>query len=108
MSRTPAAPGGTSLFFFQLPDDLRTLLASMDLVIFKGDAHYRRLLGDAHWPPTASFAQATAYFPAPLVAVRTLKAEIIVGLPAGEAERVEANDASWLVNGRRGVVQAHL
>jgi len=96
----------TSLFYFQLPDDLRAELAAMDLVILKGDVNYRRLLGDAHWPPTTPFGQATAYFPAPLVALRTLKAELIVGLGEGEAERLQAQDAKWLVNGRRGVVQA--
>lgn len=96
----------TSLFYFQLPEDLRNVLAGMDLVIVKGDANYRRLLGDAHWPPTTPFAEATKYFPAPLVALRTLKAEIIVGLRPGEAERLDTEDRSWLVNGRRGVVQA--
>lgn len=99
---------GTSLFFFQLPDDLRALLASMNLVVVKGDANYRRLLGDAHWPPTTPFAKATGYFPAPLVALRTLKAEIIVGLAPGEAERLRTEDPTWLVNGRRGLVQARL
>jgi hypothetical protein len=99
---------GTSLFYFQVPEDLRTMLAKADLVVVKGDANYRRLLGDAHWPLTHSFAQATSFFPAPLVALRTLKAEIIVGLQPGDAERLGAEDPSWLVNGKRGVVQAHL
>lgn len=98
----------TSLFYFQLPEDLREVLAGMDLVMVKGDANYRRLLGDAHWPPTTPFAEVTRYFPAPLVALRTLKAEIIVGLRSGEAKRLNAEDGSWLVNGRRGVVQAKL
>ncbi len=96
----------SGLFFFQLPDDLRTELAGLTLVIVKGDANYRRLLGDAHWPPTTRFAQATAYFPAPLVALRTLKAELIVGLLPGEAERLYAEDPRWQVNAKRGVVQA--
>jgi uncharacterized protein with ATP-grasp and redox domains len=99
---------GTSLFYFQLPEELRAILSGMDLVVVKGDASYRRLLGDAHWPPTTSFAQATCYFPAPLVALRTLKAEIIVGLRSGEAERLQTEDPAWLVNGKRGVVQASL
>jgi hypothetical protein len=99
---------GTSLFYFQLPDDLRELLAGADLVIAKGDVNYRRLLGDAHWPPPTPFAQAAGYFPAPLVALRTLKAEIIVGLGPGEAERLDAEDPTWLINGRRGVIQARL
>lgn len=98
----------TCLFYFQLPDDLRTDLASADFVILKGDANYRRLVGDAHWPPTSSFVQAAAYFPAPLVALRTLKSELILGLRPGQAERLRAQDPAWQVNGRRGIVQARL
>ena len=92
----------TSLFYFELPGDLRADLAAAGLVIVKGDANYRRLFGDAHWPPTTPFAAASAYFPAPLLALRTLKSEIVLGLPAGEAERLRAQDPDWLVNGRRG------
>ena len=98
----------TSLFYFQLPDDLYTELAAMDLVVVKGDANYRRLLGDAHWPPMADFGQLTAYFPAPLVALRTFKSELVVGLRPGQAEQLQAEDPEWLVNGRRGVIQARL
>jgi hypothetical protein len=98
----------TCLFYFQLPDDLRADLSSADFVVVKGDANYRRLLGDAHWPPTASFERATAYFPSPFVALRTLKAELVVGLRQGQAEQLQVQDPQWLVNGRRGVVQARL
>ncbi len=98
----------TCLFYFQLPEDLAAVLAGLDLVLVKGDANYRRLLGDAHWPPTTPFSRAVGYFPAPLAALRTLKAEIIVGLPPGEAERFQQEDSTWLINGRRGVVQVSL
>jgi len=98
----------TSLFYFQLPDDLLVELAGMGLVIFKGDVNYRRLLGDAHWLPTAPFADAVSYFPAPLVVLRTLKGEIITGMAPGQAERLVADDPAWLVSGRRGVIQARL
>jgi uncharacterized protein with ATP-grasp and redox domains len=98
----------SSLFYSQMPDDLRADLAHMDLVLVKGDANYRRLLDDAHWPPTTAFADAVAYFPAPVAALRTLKGEIIVGLAAGQAERLAEEDPAWLVNGQRGVIQARL
>jgi uncharacterized protein with ATP-grasp and redox domains len=98
----------TCLFYLQMPDDLYADLAANDLVIVKGDANYRRLVGDCHWPPTASFQRATAYFPAPLVALRTLKCELILGLGEGEAERQSRLDPQWRVNGKRGVVQANL
>jgi hypothetical protein len=38
--------------------------------------------------------------------LRTLKGELIVGLKPGQAEAVAAADPAWLVNGRRGVIQA--
>jgi hypothetical protein len=95
----------TCLHYFQLPSDLRDDLAAARLVIFKGDANYRRLVGDAHWPPTTLFAAATAYFPAPLLALRTLKAELITGLQPGEAEALAQVDPQWLVNGVRGLIQ---
>jgi uncharacterized protein with ATP-grasp and redox domains len=98
----------TSLFYYQMPEDLADSLAAVDLVLVKGDANYRRLLGDAHWPPTTRFTQAVSYYPAPLVALRTLKSELVVGLEAGEAERLAAADRDWLVNGKRGVIQARL
>jgi hypothetical protein len=95
----------TGFFFHNLPDDLRAMLAQASLVITKGDANYRRLIGDCHWEPTTRFEDAAAHFPAPVVTLRTLKAELIVGLRAGETERLRVEDAEWLVNAKRGVVQ---
>jgi len=97
----------TCLFYFQLPRDLIAQLAEMDLLILKGDANYRRLVGDAHWQPDASFRDATRYFPAPFVSLRTLKAEVVLGLKPGQAEILGREDADWMVNGRRGVIQAN-
>lgn len=88
-----------------LPPYLAQTFAGARLVIVKGDANYRRILGDALWPAEMSFADVTSYFPAPLLALRTLKSEPIVGLPPGLAARLDAEDAGWRVNGRRGVAQ---
>lgn len=95
----------TCLFYIEMPDDLDTALARADLVLCKGDANYRRLLGDAHWDPTAAFAAVVDYMPAPLAALRTLKSEIIVGLEHGQALELASQDPQWLVNGKRGAVQ---
>jgi len=43
--------------------------------------------------------------PAPLVTLRTLKADVIAGLKPGQGEALATVDADWLVNGRFGVVQ---
>ncbi len=95
----------TCLFFFEMPPDLRLNLAPASLVISKGDANYRRLLGDCHWLPSTPFDAIVSYFPTPLVALRTLKAELIAGLRPGEAERYRIQDPEWLTNGQRGIIQ---
>jgi hypothetical protein len=98
----------SSLFFFQLSEDLRDRLSAMDLVLVKGDANYRRLVGDVHWAPDTPFGNITGYFPAPVAALRTFKSEVVVGLLPGQAEHLNAEDPDWRVNGRRGVIQARL
>jgi len=63
----------TSLMFRQMSVGLRKELASAGLVLVKGDVNYRRLLDDRHWPHTTRMEDVCAYFPAPFVALRTLK-----------------------------------
>ncbi|MFN8379134.1 MAG: ARMT1-like domain-containing protein [Anaerolineae bacterium] len=75
------------------------------LVITKGDLNYRRLVGDAMWPGETPFSDVLAWFPAPLLALRTLKSDPVVGLAPGQAERLDAESPGWRTNGRRGVMQ---
>lgn len=88
---------------WDLPSDLSAQLAGARLVISKGDANYRRAVGDAVWPTTTSFPDVTASFPAPLLALRTLKSDPIVGLAPGAAAELDRTEPKWRVNGRRGV-----
>jgi hypothetical protein len=91
------------LSLWELPAELEQRFLGARLVVLKGDAHYRRALGDAIWPAATPFAAVTAYFPAPLLALRTLKSEPMVGLPAGRAEALDLEDPTWRVNARRAV-----
>ena len=54
----------------------------------------------------ATFAEATAYFPAPLVCLRTMKSDSLAGIPDERTAALDAIDLAWRVNGRRGVIQA--
>ena len=90
---------------WEMPRSLVKELSQSSLVISKGDANYRRLLGDLDWPSTTPFAEILSYFPAPIVALRTVKAEIACGMQPGQAEDVAALDPDWMINGRWGVVQ---
>jgi uncharacterized protein with ATP-grasp and redox domains len=93
------------LAMWHMPTDLKGELAFSDLLICKGDANYRRLLGDRHWPYTTSFADIVCYLPAPLVALRTLKAEVACGLSEKQVREITRRDPEWLVNGQWGVIQ---
>jgi len=93
------------LMFRQMPDHLKRDLANAYLVFIKGDVNYRRLLDDLHWPFTTRMEDVAGYFPAPFVALRTLKGEIMVGLQPGQAEVIQSEDPTWLINGKRGIIQ---
>lgn len=93
------------LMLRDMPAALRADMSTAALAIVKGDVNYRRLLDDRHWPPTTRMEDVTGYFPTAFVALRTLKGEIMVGLAPGQAEQLAAEDPTWLINGKRGVVQ---
>jgi len=88
---------------WDLPADLAQAFSGARLVLLKGDANYRRAVGDALWPSTTPFAEATAAFPAPLLALRTLKSDPILGLREGDTAALDNADADWRFNGKRGV-----
>lgn len=90
---------------WEMPGSLRRELAQSDLIISKGDANYRRLLGDRHWPFITPFSDVVCYMPVPLVALRTLKSEVAVGLKPGQPEVAALKDKEWLTGGRWGVIQ---
>jgi uncharacterized protein with ATP-grasp and redox domains len=75
-------------------------LSGSGLVIVKGDANYRRLLDDRHWDFTTPFAVAIGSTPAPLLALRTIKSELVAGLAPGQPAATAAIDPEWLQNGR--------
>lgn len=87
---------------WEMPVDLQRELAGSALLIAKGDANYRRLLGDRHWAQDLPFSSVVDYFSCGILALRTLKSEIAVGV---RAERVPTGDVDWMINGRWGLVQ---
>jgi len=95
----------SSRFLWQMPPHLYRLFDGAFLVILKGDANYRRSVGDALWEASTPYAEVLGYFPAPLLALRTLKSDPIVGLPPGKAAALDATGVKWRVIGRHGVVQ---
>ena len=88
-----------------LPPDLADDLAAASLVVVKGDLNYRRLVGDRRWDPTTPLAAVTDYLPAPVLALRTLKSDVVVGLDAGPVAELDASGAAWRTDGTHALVQ---
>ncbi|HMN59394.1 MAG TPA: damage-control phosphatase ARMT1 family protein [Anaerolinea sp.] len=96
------------LAFWHMPEHVRKELGNAALVISKGDANYRRLTGDRRWPEDTSFSQVTSYFPAPLLALRVAKSDVMVGLQPGQVGQMDAREPKWRTNGRWGMIQFKL
>lgn len=86
--------------------DLYANLSKAKLIFFKGDLNYRKLVGDRKWPHTTQFSEALwGFCPAPLCSLRTLKADVVVGLKPGQDNAVMSKDEMWMVNGTYAVIQ---
>ncbi len=90
---------------WEMPDHLKYDLGKSDLIISKGDANYRRLLGDRHWPFTTPLEKILRYMPASLAALRVLKSEVAAGHPAGQPQEMTNKDRDWLTDGKWAVIQ---
>ena len=88
--------------------DLYADLSAAFLVFFKGDLNYRKLLADRNWLYTEQFSLALGGFqPTNLCALRTLKADLVTGLPPGAADRAARQDKDWMITGQYAVLQLH-
>lgn len=104
LSSAPHFFWNSPLSMQELSADLRKDISLSALLIIKGDANYRRLLGDLHWNWTTAFSEAVNFLQFPVAALRTLKAELAVGLSSEQIRDLNIKDNQWLVNGRWGVI----
>ncbi|WVQ83850.1 hypothetical protein IAT38_005994 [Cryptococcus sp. DSM 104549] len=104
---TPLGGFWTTQYAYQdLPEAAPELLKELqksDLVIFKGDLNYRKLLGDAWWPTTTPFEEALGPLAGKIIllSLRTNKADTIAGLDEGIAEKLDKEAPDWRVSGKR-------
>ena len=89
------------------PELHKELATKSDLVIFKGDLNYRKLTSDATWKSDTSFREALGPLAGTIeiLALRTNKADVCVGLKPGQEAEVEKQDPKWRVDGKWAVVQ---
>lgn len=80
-------------------------LAESQLLIFKGDLNYRKLLGDINWRPETDFPSSLKHFrPTNICSLRTIKADVVSGLKLGKAETLTAKDPKWMQCGKYGTI----
>ncbi|XP_034478684.1 damage-control phosphatase ARMT1 [Drosophila innubila] len=95
--------------FYRMAEMQPTLyerLSQAQLVLFKGDLNYRKLLGDYSWHDTESFETCLRGFrPSNLCTLRTIKADLVCGLPQGLSERLFATNKEWMLTGEYGLIQ---
>ncbi|CAJ1381463.1 unnamed protein product [Effrenium voratum] len=94
--------------FWELPEDLAKDYHDA-VVILKGDANYRRLLGDLHWPYDTDFtAYAQSFWKgAGLICLRTMKSGVALGVSEQQQSRAQAaQPEDWLTSGTFGQVLA--
>lgn len=89
----------------ECPSRLEKTFRDAQLVVAKGDANYRRITNDAIWPPKATLADAVGAFPAPLLALRTLKSDTLVGVDPETRTRLDGDEENWRTKGTYGVAQ---
>lgn len=93
--------------FTELPITLKQHFDSGTVLLFKGDANYRRLFEDRLWPPNTPTDQVLNYLDHPCVSIRTLKSEIVLGLSDREVDFLFDEDKNWLTNGTYGLIMVN-
>eukprot|EP00920_Eleutheroschizon_duboscqi_P042815 GHVT01102031.1.p1 GENE.GHVT01102031.1~~GHVT01102031.1.p1 ORF type:complete len:513 (+),score=107.65 GHVT01102031.1:272-1810(+) len=89
------------LAFWDMPPGLLAEFEDQGaLTIVKGDCNYRRLIGNRWWKNDDDFQLITSYFPTPVVALRTLKADVGCGMSATATANAARDDPKWMTNGR--------
>lgn len=89
--------------------DLFLHLADSDLVLFKGDLNHRKLTFDCQAPPSTPFDQAIGPMASepgapPVISLRTIKSDVVVGLPQGVAEKLDTEKPGWRISGEYAIV----
>lgn len=95
----------SSRSFHEMPKALKNHINDHDFTILKGDVNFRRLVGDRHWDPETPLDAAVGYFYTPVLSLRTLKSELILGLTIDELNTLRNQaEEDWLINGQRGMI----
>lgn len=98
----------TALAGWEMPLSMAHFVHQQDLMIAKGDANYRRLVGDLHWAYATDKKDVFDYYPCPMLLLRTLKSNVNVGISLEKQEQAKAFDSKWDCSGKVGMIQFYI
>jgi uncharacterized protein with ATP-grasp and redox domains len=104
----PDAYWNSARFWWEMPKYVSEMFGQSRLILVKGDANYRRIVGDAFWPTETPFSQIAEGFGHSIVTLRTLKSDPLVGISAEQSSKAQLQDPRWRWSGRFGVIQGFL
>lgn len=96
--------------------EVHEFLKASKLVFYKGDLNHRKILGDVEWPRDTKFTtaiQSMADAGVKFATLRTIKADVVAGLPTGREEALEKewlalgndNKYGWAWSGKYAVIE---
>ncbi|PWN42868.1 DUF89-domain-containing protein [Ceraceosorus guamensis] len=102
----------TGYSFWSLPSeapDLFLHLSESDCVFFKGDLNHRKLTYDCQAPSQTPFDIAIGPLASedgapPVVSLRTVKSDVVVGVDEATAARLDKEEPGWRISGKYAVV----
>jgi uncharacterized protein with ATP-grasp and redox domains len=86
-----------------MPKDIKDDLDHSDLLIFKGDLNYRRLIEDRYYDWTTNTGELVDYMHNNCLIIRILKSEIQAGLD--KAVIPDLNSTEWMFSGKYGMIE---
>ena len=87
--------------YLEIPENISRIFSNSDLVIFKGDLNYRKLVEDRHWNYDTATREIIAFMQKRSLLIRVLKSELITNLDAVP----DTENREWMYNGKYGIIQ---
>ncbi len=93
--------------FKEMPEELLREFNNekVGLIIIKGDLNYRRLVEDKKWRITKSIKPRVSYFERPLLILRSLKSDTLIGMDRATVKKYDREQPNWKITGDYGMIQ---
>ncbi|SCM00346.1 conserved protein, unknown function [Plasmodium chabaudi adami] len=91
--------------YWIMPKTLLEEMKESSFVCFKGDANYRRCLGDLHFDFSKPSKDVLNYFPFSVIALRCLKSPVCCGIDKSIVDEMNKKSTDWSNYGEYAILQ---